>query len=240
MLTNPTPVRRLAGKLAVLSSLAVALPLTATWATRYVDVAAPTPSVPPAPPSPMNPVAPDAPLPPLAPTPAAAPLPPMPPLPPIAPRGRVTIDGKQVEWKNVTPEEKARIRASLDEARRGLAATHIDRAAMRAELQRAMAEMKKNEGEMRRDLEQAKREVDAAMREVDAHSAEMRKAGQDPEAMKATIRASLAAVRTMDIDAITRRALAGVDPAMIERSIAAAEAGVARAQAEIDAAERGN
>ncbi len=57
----------------------------------------------------------------------------LPPLPPIAPRGKVTIDGKQVKWRDVTPEQKARIRASLDEARRGLAATHIDRAAKRAE-----------------------------------------------------------------------------------------------------------
>lgn len=150
------------------------------------------------------------------------------------------IDGKQIEWNALSSAEKARIRASLDDARRGLAATHIDRAAMRAELQEAMAEMKRNEGEMRRDLEQAKREVDEAMREVDAHAADFRRAGQDPEQMKATIRASLKAVAAMDIDAITRRAMAGVDPALIERSIAAAEAGIARAQAEIEAAERRN
>jgi beta-lactamase regulating signal transducer with metallopeptidase domain len=235
MLTNPTPSRRLAGKLAVLGALAVTLPLTATWATRYVDVQAPTAPTPPSPAA-----APEAPIAPIPPQPAAAPLPPLPPLPPVAPRGMVTIDGKQVAWKDVPPAKKAEIRASLDEARRGLSATHIDRAAMRAELQQAMAEMKDNQGEMRRDLEEARREVREAMREIDANADDIRRAGQDPEKMKALVRASLKSVEHIDIEAITRDAMAAVDPALIERSIAAAEAGIARAQAEIDAAERGN
>ncbi len=152
----------------------------------------------------------------------------------------VTIDGKQVAWKEVPPARKAEIRASLDEARRGLAATHIDRGAMRAQLAEAMAEMKRNKSEMRRDLEEARRDIDEAMREVDLNAQHIRAAGQDPERMKATIRASLASVRSIDVDAITRNAIAAVDPALIERSIAAAEAGIARAQAEIDAAERHN
>ncbi len=238
MLTNPTPSRRLAGKLAVVAALAVALPLTATWATRYVDVEAPTAPTPPTPPSPAT--APEAPLAPIPPQPAAAPVAPLPPLPPVAPRGMVTIDGKQVAWKDMSPKKKAEIRASLDEARRGLAATHIDRAAMRAELQQAMAEMKNNQGEMRRDLEAARREVDEAMREIDASADDIRRAGQDPEKMKALVRASLKSVEHIDVEAITRNAMAGVDPALIERSIAAAEEGIRRAQAEIDAAERHN
>lgn len=241
MLTNPTPSRRLAGKLITVGALAIALPLTATWATQYVDIEAPTAPTPPTPPTPAS--APEAPLAPLAPVPAAAPLPPLsplPPLPPVAPRGKVMIDGKQVEWKNVSPAEKARIRASLDEARRGLAATHIDRAAMRAELQEAMADLKNNQAEMRRDLEEARREVEQAVREVDRNAAHIRRAGQDPEAIKAQVRASLKAVASIDVEAIARSAMASVDPALVERSIAAAEAGIARAQAEIDAADRDN
>lgn len=241
MLTNPNPARRLAGKAMIIGAIAVALPLTATWATRYVDVEAPTAPTPPTPPSPAT--APEAPLPPLPPLPAAAPLAPeapLPPLTPVAPRGKVVIDGRQIDWNQLSPAEKARIRASLDEARRGLAASHIDRAAMRAELQKAMAEVKNNRSEMRRDLDAAKREVDQAMREIDASADDIRRAGQDPEAMKALVRASLKSVEHIDVEAITRTAMARVDPALIERSIAAAEAGIARAQAEIDAAERGN
>ena len=57
--------------------------------------------------------------------------------------------------------------------------------------------------------------------------------------MKATVRASLASVRTID-PRLIREAVAGVDPTLIERSIAAAEESIRRAQAEIDAAERAN
>lgn len=240
MLNVQTPSRRIAGKLIIVGALAVALPLTATRAIQLVDVQAPTP--PSAPLAPTPAIAPLAPLPSLPAAPQLAPLAPLPPAPPLPPikRGKVMIDGQERDWKTMTPEEKARIRASLDEARRGLAATHIDRAAMRAELQEAMADMKVDQAEMRRDLEEAGREVDEAMREIDKSAVELRRAGHDPETMKATIRASLKAVAAMDIDAITRRAMAGVDPALIERSIAAAEAGIARAQAEIDAADRAN
>lgn len=237
MLTNPTPSRRLAGKIAIVGALAIALPLTATWATRYVDIAAPEAPTPPSPAA-----APDAPLAPLAPMPAAAPLPPLPPLAPLppTPRGKVTIDGRQIDWNQLSPAEKARVRSSLDEARRGLAATHIDRAAMRAELQKAMAEMKRNQSQMRRDLEEARLEVAEAMREIEANADDIRRAGQDPEKMKALVRASLKSVEHINVEAITRNAMAGIDPALIERSIAAAQAGIARAQAEIDAAERAN
>ena len=235
MINSPTPKRRLAGQLIVVGALAVALPLTATRAIQMVDVAAPTPPTAPIAPTPAI-----APLAPLAPLPAAAQLAPLPPIPPLPPmhKGKIMSDGQERDWKTITPEEKARIRASLDEARRGLAATHIDRSAMRAELQQAMADMKNNQAEMRRDLEAARRDVDEAMREIDQNAAELRKAGQDPEAIKATVRASLKAVEAIDIDAITRNAMAGVDPALIERSLAAAEEGIRRAQAEIDAADR--
>lgn len=236
MLSNPTPSRRLAGKLIIVGALAIALPLTATRAIQLVDVPAPTPPVAPAAPTPA--VAPLAPLPPLPAAPQVAPLAPLPPVPPLPPirNGKVSIDGKERHWNALTPEEKAHIRASLDEARRELATSRADRATFHADRQTAMADSKT----LRRDLDTARRDVEEAMREIDSHAADLRKAGHDPEALKATVRASLQAVAAIDIDAITRRAMAGVDPALIERSLAAAEAGIARAQAEIDAADRAN
>ena len=41
MLTRPGPNRRVAGKALIAVAAATALPVTASWATRYVDVAAP-------------------------------------------------------------------------------------------------------------------------------------------------------------------------------------------------------
>ena len=72
------------------------------------------------------------------------------------------------------------------------------------------------------------------MREIDAHAADIRRSGQDPEAIKAQVRASLKTVEAIDIEAITRQAMASVDPAKIAASVASAEASVAKAQAEID------
>lgn len=236
MLTNPTPARKLAGKLAVIGAIALALPLTATWATRTVDVQAPD-----------APSAPDAPLPP---QPAAAPLPPMPPMPPVAPRGTVTIDGKQVAWKDVPPSRKAQIRASLADARGELATNRADRLTAIADMKTAHRDhetarrdnetIRRDVETARRDIEIARRDVEAAMREIDQSADEIRKAGQNPEQIKALVRASLKLVENIDVDAITRRAMAAADPALIERSLAAAEEAFRRAQAEIDAAERGN
>ena len=57
------------------------------------------------------------------------------------------------------------------------------------------------------------------MREIDRNPAELRSHGQDPEALKATVRASLKAVEGIDIEAITRAPWLSVDPALIERSL---------------------
>jgi hypothetical protein len=76
------------------------------------------------------------------------------------------------------------------------------------------------------------------MREVDAHAIDIRRSGQDPETIKATIRASLKSVENIDVEAITRNAMNSVDHAAIEASVAAAEAGIAKAQSEIDRLEQ--
>lgn len=235
MLTNPTPARKMAGKLAVIGAIALALPLTATWATRYVDVQAPDAPTPPDAPLPPQPAA--------APLPPVPPAPPVPPMPPVAPRGTVTIDGKQVAWRDVPAEKKAQIRASLADARRELATNRADRLTAIADMKAAHRNhetARRDDQTARRDIETARRDTEAAMREIDESADEIRKAGQNPEQIKALVRASLKLVENIDVDAITRRAMAGVDPALIERSLAAAEEAIRRAQAEIDAAERGN
>ncbi len=54
-----------------------------------------------------------------------------------------------------------------------------------------MADVKIDKEELRRDLAEARVEIDRAMREVDAHAVEIRRSGQNPEQIKAQIRASL-------------------------------------------------
>jgi len=97
-----------------------------------------------------------------------------------------------------------------------------------------MDEVQIDQEEMRRDLAEARVEIEQAMREVDAHVVDIRRSGQNPEHIKATIRTSLKKVEAIDVEAITRQAMASVDHRAIEASVAAAEASVARAQAEVE------
>ena len=62
----------------------------------------------------------------------------------------------------------------------------------------------------------------------------IRRSGQNPEEIKATIRASLKQVEAIDVEAITRKALASVDHEKIAASVAQAEASIAKAQADIE------
>ena len=85
---------------------------------------------------------------------------------------------------------------------------------------------------------EAQAEVAEAMREIDANAVEIRKAGQDPEAIKATVRASLKAVEAIDVEAITRQALASVDKEAMRRSMDAAREGMRAAERELDRLEK--
>ena len=48
------------------------------------------------------------------------------------------------------------------------------------------------------------------------------------------MRASLKAVEAIDVQAITRQAMAAVDPAVMNAALAAAEAGLEKAEAELE------
>jgi beta-lactamase regulating signal transducer with metallopeptidase domain len=228
MLVNPEPGRRRVGQTLIVAGLAMALPLTATWATRYVDVPAP-----PAPPA--APAAARAPLAPIAPASIQAPLAPVAPKAPVD-GDRIMINGKEKDWRDLTPAERAEIRSSIAKARAEIAAVDFDE--VEREVANAMAEVRIDRTEMRRDLAEARAEVREAFREIDANADEIRKAGQDPETIKATVRASLKAVEAIDIDAITREALASVDKETMRASMAAARAGLRQAQEEIDRLDR--
>ena len=225
MLSNPSAGRRLTGRALVLATIAVAVPLTATRAIEYVDVPAELKAI----------AAPAA-----SPAAALAAVTAQPAQPAQRSNlnfdeGRVTINGQTKEWKDLTPAEKAEVRRSLDQARAEIA--KINHQEIQREVREAMSEARINQVELRRELAEARAEVDEAMREIDLHAADIRRSGQDPEQIKATVRASLKAVEAIDVEAITRSAMASVDPAVITAALAAAEAGLEKAEAEIERAE---
>ena len=227
MLSNPTAGRKLTGRMMVLAAIGVALPLTATRAIEYVDI--PMLSAAPA-------VAPSAPVASVAQVAAPAPV------APVAPvheqsnlsinDGNVTMNGETKKWKDLTPAEKAEVRKSLTEARAEI--SRINRDEIQRDVREAMNDARISKEEFRREMAAAKVEIDRAMREIDAHSVELRRAGQSPEQIKATVRASLKSVEAIDIEAITRNAMASVSEAQMERALEAAQDGLDKAQDELD------
>jgi hypothetical protein len=235
MLSNPTTGRRLSGRMAVLAAIAVALPFTATRAIHYVDVLAPSASN--AAPAKM-PV-------PVLPAPALAAVAQPAPVTPVAPAhlvnitdDKVTINGQTKKWSELTPAEKAEVRRSIAQAREEI--SRINQGEIQREVREAMNEARIDQEEVRRELAAARIEVDQAMREIDANAGEIRRAGQYPEQIKATVRASLKAVEAIDVQASTRQPLASVDPATINAALAAAEAGLEKAEAELECIEEAN
>ena len=241
MLTNPTSGRRLAGRLTVLAAVAIALPLTATRAIEYVDIIAPS--------EPRAPIAPVAPLAAALATQAAAPVAPAEPAAPAAAaspapvdpideidvgKRQIVINGKTKHWHELSAEEKADIRRSIAEARRELAEHKFEAKNVKVEIKRAMAEANFDQADLQRELAEARAEIAAAMAEIDAHGVEMRRAGVDPEQLKASIKASLKGVENIDVEAIRRSALASVDTDQIEASV---EQALRAAEAELDRVE---
>jgi bla regulator protein BlaR1 len=227
MLSNPTAGRRLTGRMMVFAAIGVALPLTATRAIHYVDVPAPLKAV----------VAPQA-VPATAAIAAVTAQPASVPSPVNISDDKVTINGQTKRWQDLTPAEKAEVGRSIAQAREEI--SKINREEIQREVRQAMNEARINQDELRRELASARAEVDEAMREIDAHAADIRRSGQDPEQIKAIVRASLKSVEAIDVQAITRSAMASVDPAVINAALAAAEAGLEKAEAELERIEEMN
>ena len=235
MLSNPTTGRRLTGRALVLAAVAVALPLTATRAIEYVDILAKDASSA----SPVKAPAPVLAAPALQAVAQPASVTPVAPAHPVnITDDQVTINGQTKKWSELTPAEKAEVRRSIAQAREEI--SRINQGEIQREIREAMNETRVNQEDIRREIAAAHADVNEAMREIDAHSVEIRRAGQDPEMIKATVRASLKAVEAIDVQAITRQALASVDPATINAALAAAEAGLEKAEAELERIEEAN
>jgi hypothetical protein len=209
------------------AGLLLALPLTASRAIEYVAVSAP--EAPRTPTASLAAAAPTAPL--LLAAQATQPSPPAPPAPPAPPSriamfnvtndDTVTINGVTKRWEDLTPQERARIRADIARARHDIK-RELDR--LPHELAKAQAEMARfRNGEFQRDMAKAREELRRGMHEIDRNAAQLRSHGVDIEEMKADLQESLAEIEKMDIDKIVREAMASVDMAKIRAEIEGAD-----------------
>ena len=231
MLSSPSPTRRVAGRVIVISAIAVALPLTAGRAVEYVDV-----------PAPANAPARAAPM-------AAAVTAVQPsPAPELADRpvgthprskfeddmdineGFVTIDGQRKRWEDLTPAEYARVKAAVAKARTALANTHLDQAKLMRDLANVPDQARIDE--MQRQLAGSRASIVESIRRIDAKAAEDRASGREPDRLEAAIRERLQAAQDVDFEAASP-ALASIDRQKIAAQVAGARESVEKAKAEL-------
>jgi bla regulator protein blaR1 len=244
MLRTSNPARRLAGRLLVVTGIAAALPLTASRAVDYVDVAAPPPPVLASAPvsgihEPTVVMAAEAPTrsrPTAAVLSASVAAAPRQGPAPVARDGitinddRVTIDGVTKRWEDLAPAEKERVRSAVAKARASLAKTHIDEARLMAEL--AAMPDRARLAELQGELARSHANIDQAVRRMQAEEARARASGRDPDQLEQAIRATLQSVQAVDLGAASR-ALAGVDRDKIGADVAGAQASMEAAKAEL-------
>lgn len=241
MLTRPSRTRRIAGTALIALAAAVALPLTASHATEYVDVparqvAATTPVAAPA----ADPVVLHATRVPNARDRADAGLP-LPDLGGVV-LGKndvaffgddtVYINQKRMRLDQLTGAERARLRAVILKSQR-------DQARERAELPQRLAEAQRQldrarNGELRRELIRDRDDLRRDLAEIDTKEAELRAAGEDPEKRRAEVRESLREYEEAAIDNRVRETIEDSDPAKIEAALLTEEQQMARMLATLD------
>jgi beta-lactamase regulating signal transducer with metallopeptidase domain len=234
MLSKPSAGRRLAGRATVLASIAVALPLTASRAIEYVDVPMVSASEPVATPVAVAAVQAVQTAPAVQAVPAVQAPSPGAPVAPIRHNSSlsvndrtITMNGQKKRWQDLTPAEKAEVRKAIAQAKEELKRVNVED--MQREMRQALEASKIDQEKLRRALADARAEIEDAVREIDANAAELRLHGQDPDRLKAKVRASLA---SLDADKIIRQVQAA-NPERIAASMAKAQDGLRRAEAEI-------
>jgi beta-lactamase regulating signal transducer with metallopeptidase domain len=244
MLRIPNPNRRLAGRLMVLTAVAVALPLTASRAVKYLDVPERTATHDTAKSMPAG----------LVPAVALAAAQPQAAVVVEAaarqdsPRYEgdisisgdlITIDGRTKRWEDLTPAERSRVKAAVATARSALEQTHFDAAKMRESL--AAIPGPEQIGEIQRKLARSQASIAESVRKLDEDAARTRAAGRQPDELQSAIRNLLNSVQTVDLQNASRavanidREKIAADVANAPKSIDDAKAELARIQARIDA-----
>ncbi|WP_265563903.1 M56 family metallopeptidase [Sphingomicrobium arenosum] len=234
---------RPSGMLIMAVLAAVILPATASRAVSVIDVAAP-----PAPLPAGVPMAAGAPVAPVAVGGLGiAPPAPVAPIAPVAPVAvssaaaaahphayGISINGDK-NYSEMTAQERAEFDEAIEEIREAIVEVRQEREEVRIEMRQEMAEVEIDMQEMRRDLAEAIRDLDEGIADIDAEADEFRRHGQDPEVMKAGLRAAKASIQAMDIEAIVEASMSSVDPEVVTNALKGAEAGLQSALAEMEA-----
>ena len=244
MLACPSTGRRVTGKALLTLTAAVVLPLTASWATVYVDVPGAAPRAPAAEAQP-----------------AAAPLPQAPDgaralvqenadgtvtLPGGVTLGKgstaffandeILINGKVKRLEQLTSDERSQLRATIIRSQRELAQERADLPSELAELRREADRARS--GELRQEYMRDREALRRDLAEIDLEADQLRAEGEDPEKRKAEILKDLREAEAIDIDKEIGEAIKAADPRKVEAELRTEEEQMARMLARLDQLDR--
>jgi hypothetical protein len=232
MLTSPSTGRRVTGKALIALTAAAVLPLTASWATVYVDVPDAAPRAP-----------------------ASAAVPDT--LVQENPDGTVTlpggvkldkgstaffanddvlINGKVKRLEQLTSDERSQLRATIIRSQRELAQERADLPSELAELRREADRARS--GELRREYMRDREALRRDLAEIDLEADQLRAEGEDPEKRKAEILEDLREAEAIDIDKEIREAIEAAYPRKVEADLRTEEEQMARMLARLDQLDR--
>ena len=245
---------RRTGLFLVGGALLLALPLTATSAVRFVDVPAPVPLrvaapvVAPAHVVAAVPIAASVRAPVVRPVKLAA----LAPVAAVTPRAAsetilkdsdlsisgdsVWIDGKRKKWEELTPQERARVRAATAQARKAINEQIANLPKQLAEVERTR-EMFRS-GDFQRQMIDARQSMQRALAEMDAQAKLLRATGQDPEKLKRDLQKSLDEMQRTDIDKMTRETMESLDPEKMRAQILGAAKSLDEVEARLNQLEQ--
>ena len=134
---------------------------------------------------------------------------------------RVFINGRMKTIDQLTPPERARLRAVILEAQREQARERVGLPQRLAELERDRERARS--GRMKRDMLQDREELRRDLAEIDAEAAELRARGENPEDRRAELRQALREVEAIDIDAAVAEVIEGADPERVRADLRESE-----------------
>ena len=144
----------------------------------------------------------------------------------------ILIDGTRKSIDQLTPAQRAKLRASIRESQANLAKERTELPARLAEAQHELDRLRN--GDFKRELAQDREDLRRDLAEVDSEAAELRAHGEDPAKRKAEMLAALHELEAINIDKQVSEALEEANPAKIAAELSSAEQQMTRLLARLD------
>ena len=148
----------------------------------------------------------------------------------------ILIDGTRKRLDELSPEQRARLRANILKSQSELAKERTELPARLAEAQQELEKIRS--GAFRAELLRDRDDLKADLARIDSEAAEIRAGGEDPARLKAQILRDLKEIDAVNIEKQVSEALEDANPAKIAAELQNADAQMSRLLARLDQLDR--